>query len=321
MATTTNSAQTTKHTRGPYKHDRQAAASSDKTFTPRLHRFIHNDYNNNNNINSLLNNYTYDDSSSSFNNSDLVRSFYFDLYWRRCSQYFGNYHYYNYYNVHCDNNNNNIFRRQLVPKHASVATKPHPLFANNNINKNIPSFNENNDKRFFHQFRSEVPCISCLSDSSCCSSSNNNNRRYEKPKFSDRPTRPTTPAVDSVYGPRAAGGEKPIVCRQCGKSYASLGALKMHIRTHTLPCRCMLCGKAFSRPWLLQGHLRTHTGEKPFACAHCGRAFADRSNLRAHFQTHSERKKYSCPLCPKTFSRLSLLIKHKETCVTKAVVR
>ena len=50
-------------------------------------------------------------------------------------------------------------------------------------------------------------------------------------------------------------------CRHCARAYASLGALKMHIRTHTLPCLCCLCGKAFSRPWLLQGHIRTHTGK------------------------------------------------------------
>ncbi|MGH0119630.1 UNVERIFIED_CONTAM: hypothetical protein FKN15_058081 [Acipenser sinensis] len=52
-------------------------------------------------------------------------------------------------------------------------------------------------------------------------------------------------------------------CKYCDKEYVSLGALKMHIRTHTLPCVCKLCGKAFSRPWLLQGHIRTHTGRKP----------------------------------------------------------
>lgn len=106
--------------------------------------------------------------------------------------------------------------------------------------------------------------------------------------------------------------KKTFVCKFCNKQYASLGALKMHIRTHTLPCKCHLCGKAFSRPWLLQGHIRTHTGEKPFSCQHCHRAFADRSNLRAHLQTHSDVKKYSCTTCSKTFSRMSLLTKHTE---------
>ncbi|KAM9364641.1 zinc finger protein SNAI3 [Pholidichthys leucotaenia] len=106
--------------------------------------------------------------------------------------------------------------------------------------------------------------------------------------------------------------KKYFSCKYCEKEYISLGALKMHIRTHTLPCVCKLCGKAFSRPWLLQGHIRTHTGEKPFSCLHCSRAFADRSNLRAHLQTHSEVKKYQCTSCFKTFSRISLLAKHQE---------
>ncbi|XP_076358282.1 uncharacterized protein LOC143250940 [Tachypleus tridentatus] len=107
-------------------------------------------------------------------------------------------------------------------------------------------------------------------------------------------------------------GKKSFSCKHCDKVYVSLGALKMHIRTHTLPCKCTLCGKAFSRPWLLQGHIRTHTGEKPFSCPHCTRAFADRSNLRAHLQTHSDVKKYRCKSCNKTFSRMSLLVKHEE---------
>uniref|UniRef100_A0A1A9ZJF2 C2H2-type domain-containing protein n=1 Tax=Glossina pallidipes TaxID=7398 RepID=A0A1A9ZJF2_GLOPL len=114
--------------------------------------------------------------------------------------------------------------------------------------------------------------------------------------------------------PAAEGNQvkKIFNCKNCDKTYVSLGALKMHIRTHTLPCKCPICGKAFSRPWLLQGHIRTHTGEKPFSCQHCNRAFADRSNLRAHMQTHSDVKKYSCPSCTKSFSRMSLLGKHLQ---------
>lgn len=113
--------------------------------------------------------------------------------------------------------------------------------------------------------------------------------------------------------------KKSFGCKSCDKVYASLGALNMHIRTHTLPCKCKLCGKAFSRMWLLQGHIRTHTGEKPFPCPHCNHAFADPSNLRAHLQTHSDVKKYSCNKCSKTFSRIPLLHKHVLRCVESPI--
>uniref|UniRef100_A0A8C6T8R6 Zinc finger protein SNAI2 n=1 Tax=Neogobius melanostomus TaxID=47308 RepID=A0A8C6T8R6_9GOBI len=96
-----------------------------------------------------------------------------------------------------------------------------------------------------------------------------------------------------------AQARKSFSCKYCEKEYVSLGALKMHIRTHTLPCVCKICGKAFSRPWLLQGHIRTHTGEKPFSCPHCNRAFADRSNLRAHLQTHSDVKNTNARTAPR----------------------
>ena len=107
--------------------------------------------------------------------------------------------------------------------------------------------------------------------------------------------------------------QRETSCKHCGKVYNSNSALKMHIKTHTLPCKCDICGKAFSRPWLLQGHKRTHTGEKPFKCEECPRTFADKSNLRAHLQTHLQNKKYSCTGCQKTFSRMSLLTKHHDT--------
>lgn len=112
---------------------------------------------------------------------------------------------------------------------------------------------------------------------------------------------------------RANQIQKTFSCKFCNKGYTSLSALKMHTRTHTLPCKCQICGKSFSRPWLLQGHVRTHTGEKPFSCGFCSRSFADKSNLRAHLQTHLQTKKYSCQHCQKTFSRMSLLSKHTET--------
>ena len=127
---------------------------------------------------------------------------------------------------------------------------------------------------------------------------------------SSSPTQSGSTGSPSTRSPRSPS---PLLsCPHCDKTYTSSGALKMHVRTHTLPCRCPVCGKSFSRPWLLQGHLRTHTGERPFRCAVCGRAFADRSNLRAHAQTHSAAKRYQCTGCRRSFSRLSLLVRHER---------
>ncbi|XP_071957848.1 zinc finger protein SNAI2-like [Antedon mediterranea] len=152
-------------------------------------------------------------------------------------------------------------------------------------------------------------------------STKENPRKKKEPQNSDQ--KHQCPECNKVYVTSSglskhrqfycdAQSKKSFKCKYCDKEYMSLGALKMHIRTHTLPCKCTFCGKAFSRPWLLQGHIRTHTGEKPFSCHHCKRAFADRSNLRAHLQTHSDVKKYCCKKCGKTFSRMSLLNKHDD---------
>ncbi|KAM3917942.1 zinc finger protein SNAI3 [Leptodactylus fuscus] len=163
-----------------------------------------------------------------------------------------------------------------------------------------------------------MPLRSRTTDGGCSPPGNkpacNPNSPGESPCATDSMGHLDFPKPDRIFTGNKLRNCRYFSCPHCSKSYSSLGALKMHIRTHTLPCACRICGKAFSRPWLLQGHIRTHTGEKPFSCYHCGRGFADRSNLRAHLQTHSEVKRYRCPGCGKTFSRISLLTKHRDGC-------
>ncbi|XP_075693252.1 LOW QUALITY PROTEIN: zinc finger protein SNAI3 [Rhinoderma darwinii] len=163
-----------------------------------------------------------------------------------------------------------------------------------------------------------TPLRNRSSDGGCSMPGNktacNPSSQGELPHVADSVGRLDFPKPGGLFTGNKVRNCRYFSCPHCSKSYSSLGALKMHIRTHTLPCACRICGKAFSRPWLLQGHIRTHTGEKPFSCYHCGRGFADRSNLRAHLQTHSEVKRYRCPGCGKTFSRISLLTKHRDGC-------
>lgn len=70
-----------------------------------------------------------------------------------------------------------------------------------------------------------------------------------------------SPPEEEERETRVTAARPAFLCKHCPKEYTSLGALKMHIRSHTLPCVCTTCGKAFSRPWLLRGHIRTHTGK------------------------------------------------------------
>lgn len=211
---------------------------------------------------------------------------------------------------HYQKENEELISRTAVPT-ATTSSFKHITNGKNNDNNDILVVHPSPDRSFF-----APTSMPNLSNESRIPSENADQikaaARLPENKQRGHPKQSKTRRVNDEK-PKPSKSTRQFSCKYCEKDYMSLGALKMHIRTHTLPCKCTICGKAFSRPWLLQGHIRTHTGERPFGCSYCGRAFADRSNLRAHIQTHTHAKKHECSYCSKTFSRASLLKKHEAT--------
>ncbi|GFR17059.1 hypothetical protein TNCT_575431 [Trichonephila clavata] len=108
------------------------------------------------------------------------------------------------------------------------------------------------------------------------------------------------------------GGERPFVCKHCGKAYAQKDKLTVHIRSHTgeRPFVCKHCGKAFARNDKLTAHIRIHTGERPYICSHCSKSFTTKGKLNIHLRTHESKIPYVCTQCGKNFNSKEKLSAH-----------
>lgn len=107
---------------------------------------------------------------------------------------------------------------------------------------------------------------------------------------------------------------KSNVCETCGKSYTTMGGLRMHIRLHTghlYPCT--KCEKSYVNQALLHQHLRTHTREKTYECETCGKAFIYKNALTVHMRVHTGEKPYKCLMCGTSYTQFGHLQSHKKT--------
>lgn len=107
--------------------------------------------------------------------------------------------------------------------------------------------------------------------------------------------------------------ESRIRCAECGKQFASSGALRRHARVHSgeRPFVCEQCGRAFSQREVLRRHELVHREERPFKCSSCAKSFTQRGALAAHTRSHERALAlHRCANCPRVFLHASGLSRH-----------
>ncbi|KAJ8727257.1 hypothetical protein PYW08_015654 [Mythimna loreyi] len=109
---------------------------------------------------------------------------------------------------------------------------------------------------------------------------------------------------------------KQHMCRECGKGFYTVAALKIHKRVHNgdRPYKCDVCGRDF-RQWsdLKYHKVSIHSDQKMFKCEFCGKEFARKYSLNVHRRIHTGERNYKCEYCNKTFRASSYRLSHMRT--------
>lgn len=127
---------------------------------------------------------------------------------------------------------------------------------------------------------------------------------------------------------------RDVICRDCGKCFASLDMLdshscspslinegsdtiskedSSHVNVNGSVFSCDVCGKPFKRKEHLFQHRKLHSGERPYVCTTCTKAFSRKEHLVRHLVSHTGQKMHECEMCGKSFSRKDNLHKHRKT--------
>lgn len=108
-----------------------------------------------------------------------------------------------------------------------------------------------------------------------------------------------------------------VKCPHCDKIFSSKRNLRKHIIWHTRPHACDRCPSKFATLSALKIHLRTQhqvlSGKKLHSCRECSRSFVDHRNFARHLTTHLKEQGYVCSICSKSLTRGSSLREHMRT--------
>jgi hypothetical protein len=106
---------------------------------------------------------------------------------------------------------------------------------------------------------------------------------------------------------------KNLRCGDCYRVFPDTESLETHRSVEHL-LECEICGKSFARLAYLQLHVQIHSGDSVYNCKFCSQGFDSEYAYKQHMKTHPEnqrnKKGFHCQLCDKTFEEPADLIAH-----------